>query len=182
MQGIDGYTQPSFSRSDRLRRFIWGMAYAALFRPSLAPFHEWRSFLLRLFGATLGPNCHIYPKAVIWAPWNLRCEDVVAVADGATIYNPSEVFLGSHSIVSQEAYLCGASHDYNDPGFPLISAPIRIEAYAWVCARATVQMGVKVSEGAVLALGSVATKDLEAWHVYAGLPARKIKMRQSHKS
>jgi putative colanic acid biosynthesis acetyltransferase WcaF len=128
----------------------------------------------------LGDNCHIYPSARIWAPWNLVCDDAAAVADGAEIYNPKQVHLGSHSIISQQAYLCGATHDINDPDFPMISAPIRIGAYAWVCARATVQMGVLVGDGAVLGLGAIATGNLEPWSIYAGIPARRIKDRQRH--
>ncbi|MEI6719642.1 MAG: hypothetical protein WCO67_02675 [Betaproteobacteria bacterium] len=142
--------------------------------------HAWRAFILRCFGARLGADCHVYPSARIWAPWNLICESAVAIADGAEIYNPKPISLGSHSIVSQHAYLCGATHDLNDPGFPMISEPIRIGAYAWICARATVQMGVTVGEGAVLGLGSVATRDLDAWSIYAGIPARRIKDRPRH--
>jgi len=51
-------------------------------------------------------------------------------------------------------------------------------AYAWVCARASVAPGVSVGEGAVLGLGSVATRDLEPWGVYAGVPAEKVKGRR----
>jgi len=129
---------------------------------------------LRCFGAQLGPNCHIYPGARIWAPWNLVCEDTVAIADGADVYNPAIVTLRSHSILSQQAFLCGASHDYNDPNFPMISAPIEIGRYAWIGARASVRMGLRVGDGAVLGLGSIATRDLELWTVYAGAPARKV--------
>jgi putative colanic acid biosynthesis acetyltransferase WcaF len=139
--------------------------------------HGWRRFLLRCFGARIGKDCHIYPGARIWAPWNLQCEDVVGIADGAEIYNPSPVRLGSHSIVSQQAYLCGATHDLNDANFPMISAPIEIGRYAWVCARATVRMGVKVGDGAVLGLGGIATRDLDPWTIYAGAPARRLKAR-----
>jgi putative colanic acid biosynthesis acetyltransferase WcaF len=176
---IDPHTQPSFSLSNRLRRLLWGILYTLLFRYSPRPFHAWRSFLLRCCGASLGESCHIYPKSIIWAPWNLICEDLVAIADEANIYNPDKVYLGSHCIISQAAYLCGASHDYESAAFPLISAPITVGPYAWICARATLQMGVTVGEGAILGLGAVATKDLEPWFVYAGIPARKIKRREN---
>jgi putative colanic acid biosynthesis acetyltransferase WcaF len=139
--------------------------------------HGWRSFLLRCFGAKMGRSCHIYPGAKIWAPWNFFCGYQATVADGATVYNPKPITLGTHSIISQDAYLCGATHDYEDPGFPLVSSEISIGSYAWVCARATVQPGVTLGEGAVLALGSVATRNLDAWSVYAGVPARRIKSR-----
>jgi putative colanic acid biosynthesis acetyltransferase WcaF len=125
----------------------------------------------------MGRSCHIYPGARIWAPWNLLCGYHATIADGATVYNPKPVTLGTHAIISQDAYLCGATHDYEDPEFPLISSEISIGAFAWVCARATVQPGVSVGEGAVLGLGGVATRDLDAWTVYAGIPARKIKAR-----
>jgi putative colanic acid biosynthesis acetyltransferase WcaF len=125
----------------------------------------------------MGRSCHIYPGAKIWAPWNLFCGYHATVADGATVYNPKLIRLGTHAIISQEAYLCGATHDYEDPGFPLVASEISIGPYAWVCARATVQPGVSLGEGAVLALGSVATRNLDEWSVYAGVPARKIKRR-----
>ena len=51
-------------------------------------------------------------------------------------------------------------------------------AYAWICARASVAPGVQVGDGAVLGLGSVATRDLEPWTVYAGAPATKVKERR----
>jgi len=177
IEHIDPYNVPAFSISNRILRAAWGIVYAIFFRFSPRPLHAWRAFLLRCFGAKLGKNCHIYSRARIWAPWNLRCDDLATIADEAIVYNPAPVTLGSHSIVSQQAYLCGATHDYNDPKFPLISFPISIGPYAWVCARATVQAGVSLGEGAVLALGSVATRDLEPWTVYGGVPAHKIKTR-----
>lgn len=175
--GDDPYTRPAFSWGNRLARALWGAVSLLLFRPSPRPMHAWRAWLLRLFGAKIGQGCAIYPSARIWAPWNLECEDVVAIADEAIIYNPCLIFLGSHSIVSQQAYLCGATHDYRDPAFPLISSPIRVERYAWICARASVQAGLTVGEGAVLGMGAVATQNLDPWTVYAGVPAARIKMR-----
>jgi putative colanic acid biosynthesis acetyltransferase WcaF len=126
----------------------------------------------------MGPNCHFYPGSKVWAPWNLICADQVTAGDGAEIYNPAPVTLGSHAILSQDAYVCAATHDYDDPAFPLIAYAMNIGAYAWVCARACVAPGVNVGEGAVLGLGSVATRHLEAWTVYAGSPAIKVKERR----
>lgn len=176
----DPYSRPAFSLRNRLARAFWGAVWLLLFRPSPRPLHAWRSFLLRCFGAKLGPRCHIYPRARIWAPWNLCCEDRVTIADDAEVYNPSLVQLDSHAIISQHAYLCGASHDYQNPAFPLISAPIRIGRYAWVAARAIVCMGTTIGEGAVLGIGSITVRNLAPWSVYAGAPARKVKARTPH--
>ena len=139
--------------------------------------HAWRSMLLRVFGASIGPGCHFYPSGIVWAPWNLVSEDCCTLADRAEIYNPSPIYLESHCIVSQQAYICGATHDYNHPEFPMISYSMRLGAYSWICARACVSPGVRVGAGAVLGLGSVAADDLEPWTVYSGVPAVEVKMR-----
>jgi len=102
----------------------------------------------------------------------------VTAGDDAHIYNPAPIRLGSHAILSQESYVCGATHDFDDPGFPLLAYAMEIGPYAWVCARASVAPGVSVGEGAVLGLGSVATRNLEPWTVYAGVPAIKVKERR----
>src|SRR4051812_37016211 len=101
---VDPYLYAPFSFQDRAKRLVWGIVYCSLFRWSPRFLHEWRAMLLRMFGAHIGRSCHIYPNAKIWAPWNLRCEDVVAIADGAYIYNPAIVRLQSHSTVSQDAF------------------------------------------------------------------------------
>jgi putative colanic acid biosynthesis acetyltransferase WcaF len=174
----DPYLRPAFSFQDRLRRLNWNLCWAIFYRTSPRPLHSWRAFLLRLFGAKMGPDCHFYPRSKVWAPWNLICANQVTAGDGVEIYNPAPVTLGSHAILSQEAYLCGATHDYDDPAFPLIAYATTIGAYAWVCARASVAPGVNIGEGAVLGLGSVATRNLDPWTVYAGVPAVKVKERR----
>lgn len=175
--GENPYHRASFSRGHRLRRLFWQAVYLLFYRFSPRPFHGWRSLLLRLCGAKMGPGCHFYPSSKVWAPWNLICEDCCTLGDGAEIYNPSPVYLESHCILSQQAYVCGATHDYNDPAFPMISYPMRLGAYSWIGARASVAPGVQVGEGAVLGLGSVAAHDLAPWTVYSGAPAVKIKPR-----
>jgi putative colanic acid biosynthesis acetyltransferase WcaF len=64
----------------------------------------------------------------------------------------------------------------------MVSFTMRLGAYSWICARASVSPGVKVGEGAVLGLGSVAYDDLEPWTVYSGVPAVKVKMRTRNAS
>jgi putative colanic acid biosynthesis acetyltransferase WcaF len=171
------YHRASFSVGHRLARLLWQLVYLFLYRTSPRPMHGWRALLLRVFGAKLGPGCHFYPSGKVWAPWNLECEDCCTLGDEAEIYNPSHIYLESHCIVSQQAFICGATHDYNHPDFPMISYSMRLGAYSWICARASVSPGVNVGAGAVLGLGSVAYDDLEPWTVYSGVPAVKVKMR-----
>jgi len=67
----DPYLRPAFHASDRARRLVWNIVRALLYRPSPRPLHAWRAFLLRCFGAKLGPGCAFYPASKVWAPWNL---------------------------------------------------------------------------------------------------------------
>jgi putative colanic acid biosynthesis acetyltransferase WcaF len=176
----DAYLRPAFPLRIRMKRLMWNVVWTLLYRLSPRPLHGWRAFLLRSFGARMGPNCHFYPKSKVWAPWNLLCGDQVTAADGVEIYNPCPMSFGSHAILSQDSYLCGATHDYDDPAFPLIAFAMHVGAYSWICARASIAPGANVGEGAVLGLGSVATHDLEPWTVYAGVPAVKVKERVRH--
>src|SRR5437588_7475916 len=168
-------TTSPYTVAHQLARAAWSLVWLLLFRPSPRPFHPWRRLLLKLFGARIGSGTRIYPAAIIWAPWNLQAGEVVAIADGAEIYNPSLIKLGDYSIISQGAYLCGASHDYTRWSFPLLSKPIVVESHAWIAARAIVQMGVAVGEGCVIGAGSVVTKSMPAWSVCAGNPCRVVK-------
>lgn len=173
----DAYLRPAFPLHLRLRRLGWNVVRVLFYRLSPRPLHGWRATLLRCFGARMGANCHFYPRSKVWAPWNLVCADQVTAADGAEIYNPVTITFGSHAILSQDSYICGATHDYDDPAFSLIAFAMHVGAYAWICARASVTPGINVGDGAVLGLGSVATRDLEPWGVYAGVPAVKVKER-----
>ena len=173
----DSYLNAAFPFADRVRRLCWNITWAIFCRWSPSPFHLWRIFFLRLFGAQIGDNNFIYPSCIIWAPWLLKTQNVVTIGPVVEIYNPGGLIIGHHAIISQGAYICGATHDYNSKNFTYIKKEILIEANAWICARAIVLPGVICGEGSVLGAGSVTSKNLAPWTVYTGSPATKIKMR-----
>lgn len=178
IDGNDPYTQPSFSLSNRLRRAAWEVAYIVLFRFSPRPFHGWRSFVLRSFGAKLGSHVHVYPGVRIWAPWKLEIGSYVGIADGAIVYNMADIKIGDYAVVSQGAHLCAGSHDINSKNFQLIASPITIGNHAWICAEAFLAPGVVIPEGAVVGARAVVSRSpKEQWAVYAGMPARRINTR-----
>lgn len=181
IQGVNSKTSPSFSFKNRFGRQLWSIIWAILFLPSPKFMHEWRSFLLRSFGAKIGAGVHVYPSAKIWAPWNLSIGDYVGVGEGTNLYSMALITIGDYAVISQGAHICAGSHDYNTANFQLIASPIKIEAHAWVCADVFIGMGVVVSQGSVIAARSVVVKDLvEPWAVYAGHPAKKVKERIRH--
>ena len=177
LKNSDPYTKPSFTLRNRLRRLSWGIVYVLFFRPSPRVLHAWRAFLLRCFGAKLGKQCHVYPKARIWAPWNLDLDDYVGIADDVICYSMAKIRLGKHVIVSQGTHLCTGTHDYEDINFQLYAIPITIEAKAWLCAECFIGPGVTIGEGSVIGARSVVMKSMPAWMVCAGHPCKPLKPR-----
>jgi len=133
--------------------------------------------LLRLLGATIGKEVHIYNSAVTAMPWNLSVGDWSSIGEHARIYNLGHVDIGGHVTISQAAHLCAGTHDHTHPEMPLLKSGIVISGQAWVCADAFVGPGVTVHAGAVVAARAVAVKDVEPWTVVGGNPARFIKQR-----
>lgn len=165
----------SFSLQHQLARAAWRLCWLTLCRWTPPPLHAWRAIILRLWGAKVGVGTHVYPGAMIWAPWQLTVGDHACIGDGADIYCVAPIELGPSSVVSQNAFLCAASHDHRHPDFPLVTAPITIGRRAWVAARSIVLMGVSVGDGAVVAAGSVVTRDVPSGCVMAGNPAKIVR-------
>lgn len=99
------------------------------------------------------------------------------LADEVDCYNVAPVSVGANSTVSQKTYLCTASHDIGQPNLPLITAPIVIEDQVWIGADAFVGMGVTVRQGAVVGARASVYKDVPAWKVMGGNPAKILKDR-----
>ena len=156
--------------SNRIARILWNCTWLLLYRPTPTFLHGWRRFLLRLFGARIGALAHPYPRARIWAPWNLTMDPCSCLANDVDCYCVAPVALGRHATVSQYSYLCTASHDHSDPTMPLITAPIVIGADAWVAADVFVGPGVRIGDGAVVGARSTVVADVEPWTIVAGSP------------
>jgi putative colanic acid biosynthesis acetyltransferase WcaF len=166
-----------YSRGEYLARVLWALA-TPLFRCSPRPLFAWRAALLRLFGARVGRGVHVYPSTRIYLPWNLRIGDEASIGEWALVYNLGLVTIGAQATVSHRAHLCAGTHDYRDPRLPLQRVPIDIGRAVWVCSEAFVGPGVTVGEGAVVAARAVVVKDVAAWQVVGGNPARVLKTRE----
>jgi len=100
------------------------------------------------------------------------------LADGVDCYCVAPVRLLARAVVSQRSFLCTATHDYTDPAFPLVARAIVVGEGAWVAAEAFIGPGVTVGDGAVVAARAVVTKDVAAWTVVGGNPAKFLKARE----
>jgi putative colanic acid biosynthesis acetyltransferase WcaF len=134
--------------------------------------------LLRLFGAKVGTSVRVYNSARFFLPRNVQLDDHCTIGPNAEVYCVAKIQIASAAIISQNAELCAATHDYNDPSFPLVPRPILIGASCWICAGAFIGPGVAVGEGAVVGARAVAFKDISPLAVVAGNPAIQIRTRR----
>ncbi len=178
----DTRTGPSFGLSTRLLRILWIFCWLLLCRWTPPPLHRWRALVLRAFGAKLGKQTHIYASAQIWAPWNLTVDDQVGIGPKTMIYSQGKISIGARAVISQGSHLCAGTHDYNDPGFRLITKPIVIGADCWIAAEAFIHPGVTLGEGCVVGARSVVTSDLPEWSICSGFPAKVLRERNQQLS
>lgn len=166
------------SLANRLGRAAFGIVWMLLARPSPRNFHRWRNILLRAFGAKIHSTARVYPRARIWAPWNLIMEEGATIADDVDVYCVAPITLEAWAGVSQYCYLCAASHDFEDVRFPLTTAPITIGRHAWLAADVFVAPGVTIGEGTVVGARSSVFENLPPWNVATGTPARPVRPRR----
>lgn len=165
-----------YSKKELFWRILWSVGQLA-FRLSPRPCFGWRRFVLRCFGAKIGQQVNTYASTRIYFPWNLTVGAWSAIGEDAFIYNLGPVTLGEKVTVSHRAQLCAGTHDYTQPNLPLLKPPIIIHNQAWICADAFVGPGVTVGEGAIVGARAVAMKDVAAWTIVAGNPAKVVKQR-----
>lgn len=161
-----------------LKATLWYFVNALIVRASWCPFMGVKIRLLRLFGAKIGKGLVIKNNVTVKSPWNLVIGDDCWIGEWAWIDNLDKVTIGSDVCISQGALLLTGNHDYTDPSMPYRNAPVVVEDGAWVGANATVCPGVTVRRNAILTVGGVATRDLEAGGIYQGVPAVKIRERK----
>ena len=166
-----------YSSKEFYLRILWGGA-RWLFRWSPRPCFGFRNWLLRVFGARVGKQVHIYPSACIYFPWNLEIGDYSSIGEWTLVYNLGKISIGERSTVSHRVHLCAGTHDYRDPLLPLLKTPIFIGDEVWVCADAFIGPGVTIGTSAVVGAASSVFANVSSWNVVGGNPARFIKKRE----
>lgn len=180
-------TRPDFSLYDnswyfpgrhRLVAALWFFVGLPLLRLQLQPISSLRSFLLRLFGASIDDGVVIKPGVRVKYPWHLSIAANSWIGEDVWIDNLTSVTIGANVCISQGAYLCTGNHDWSDPAFGLEVKSITVEDGSWIGARALIGPGVQLGRCAVVAAGSVVTRNIPAFEIHAGNPARFVKNRK----
>ena len=133
----------------------------------------------------------------LYKPFLQSCGDNLKIAANAFIFNPNELKVGNDVYIGFNSYLGQGKIELEDEvligNFVSITASnhlskndsyrfggyeakeILIKKGAWLAAHSSILAGVTVGSGALVAAGSVVTKDIENNSIYGGIPAKKIK-------
>jgi putative colanic acid biosynthesis acetyltransferase WcaF len=161
----------------KLTQLIWIFINAVLIKNSWFVFKQPKLIFLRLFGAKIGKGVILKPGVNIKFPWKLEIGNDVWIGEGVWIDNLDTVTIGNDACISQGALLLTGNHDYKSTSFDYKNAPIVIEDGVWIGAKSVVCPGVICKSHSILAVGSVATKTLDADSIYQGNPAQLIRKR-----
>lgn len=153
---------------------IWQFCWIVFCRWTPKPFNLWRLFFLRVFGASIEGTPFVHQRARIQIPWNITLKHRACLGDRANAYSLGKIVLGDGCTIAQEAYLCGGTHDFDDPALPLLVGEILVGSNAFVGARAFVLPDISIGEDAIVGACSVVTRDVPPKAIVAGNPARSI--------
>lgn len=158
-------------------RLVWYFTNLIFFQSYFFPVYGLKSRILRLFGAQVGTNLVLKPSVNIKYPWNLKIGNDVWIGENVWIDSLAEVVIGDSVCISQGAMLLTGNHDYKRPTFDLMLGKIVLEDGVWVGAQSTVCPGIRCRSHSILSVGSVASKELEEYSIYQGIPAVKVRER-----
>lgn len=103
------------------------------------------------------------------------------VGPGAEI--PKNVVIGNYTMIGRDMLILGSDHVFDIPGTAIIfsgrpiSKPCIIGDDVWIGARCILMRGIEVGRGSVIASGSVVTRNVPAYSIVGGVPARHIRFR-----
>ncbi len=166
-----------YNPGSKLKVILWFFANSLIINNYLPIPMSIKVLVLRLFGAKIGKNLTLKPKVNIKYPWFLKIGNNVWIGETAWIDNFVKVTIEDNVCVSQGALLLTGNHDYKKSTFDLIPKEIYLEKGVWIGAKSVVCGGVRCMSHSVLAVNSVASKNLNPYKIYQGNPAIEVRER-----
>jgi len=156
---------------------LWWLIQDTLFRLSPQFMYGWRRFLLRLFGAKIGKGVLLRPTVRVTYPWKVSVGDYSWLGDDVVLYSLGEITIGTHTVISQKAYICTGNHDFTKHTFDIYALPIKIGNQVWIATDVFVAPGTSIGDGAVVGARSTVLHDLPPGKICYGSPAKPVRDR-----
>ena len=147
------------------------------FMLSIPSKHIRRWYLNSFDSVNVEKNVAIYGGFKWWSG-NLRIGRGTSIGFDNHFDCRNGVYIGNNVDTATGVMLWSLHHDYNDIKFKTKGGSIYVGDYVWLGARCVILPGVTIGEGAVVAAGAVVSKDVKAWTVVGGVPAKQIGERE----
>jgi len=136
----------------------------------------WWNHRIRCAGATVGKRVTVTHPLYLYVGEDalLTIGDSVSFAQNVAISANRRciVTVGDRVAIGQNTSLIPSNHNIDDGTLPCTSGYIRIGNDVWIGANVAILRNVTIGDGAVVGAGSVVTKDVPAYSVSYGNPAR----------
>jgi maltose O-acetyltransferase len=143
------------------------------------PFHALRKFFYRLAGIQISGNSVIHMWANFFQPKNITIGEDTIVGDHAFLDGRTKLTIGNHVDIASSVMIYNSEHDLTSDDFRAREEEVVIQDYVFVGPRAIILPGVNVGKGSVIAAGAVVTKDVPAFSIVGGVPAKVIGERRN---
>jgi len=142
-----------------------------------------KSLFLKMMGSKVGSRVVFYPGVWIAPGYNLELGDDVDLAKDVLLTTGGGITIGDRVLIGYRTQILSTNHVVPDSKECIFDSghdkkTIIIEKDVWIGANCIITSGVTIGEGAVIAAGSVVTKDLNAFGIYGGVPAKLIRKRR----
>lgn len=137
-----------------------------------------RKLYFMFMGAKIGKGSVIFRRSEVLNPKGLKMGQYTNIGFDAWIDARAHISIGNHTTIASRTQIITGSHDVDSDTFAATFKPVSIGSNCWIGTSAIILPGVTIGDGAVVAAGSVVTKDVEPYHVVGGVPAKFIKMRK----
>ena len=141
-----------------------------------------REKLVRGIFEEVGRDINIEKGVFFGSGDRIRIGEKSGIGLNAKIQGPLSI--GKYVMMGPEVMVYTKNHETSSTDIPMIEQgetkpkKVIIEDDVWIGARSIILPGVRVHKGAIIAAGSVVTKDVEPYSVIAGVPAKKIRCRK----
>lgn len=144
------------------------------------PFYSVRYIFLKINTNRLGSKSFIACNVDLRKPRNISIGNNVVVNKGVVLDGRGGCLkVGDNTDIAQEAIIWTQTHEPNDDYHSLKNGAVDIGSYVWIGCRAMIMPGLKIGNGAVVAAGSIVTKDVPEMTIVGGVPAKIIGTRKS---
>jgi acetyltransferase-like isoleucine patch superfamily enzyme len=142
------------------------------------PSHTLRlGFYRKVMGFDIGRRSFIFMGAQFDCRNGFSLGDHAVINERCRLDNRGTLHIGSNVSISSEVCILTADHDPQSESFAGRNRPVEIADYSFIGTRALILPGCNIGRGAIVAAGSVVSKNVEPFAIVAGNPAKVIGQR-----